>query len=326
MKQSLFYQHYWVFVLDRIFSKTHWSKKSFKKGGKNMLKQTRKILPVMLVLFLCLTAPVYAVDGVIEINHARALAGGVTLGDAPGYPVTIDQSGSYRLTGNLTVPEDTDGIKITTDDVTIDLNGFTIAGSGSFIGQGVSAPDRWRITVRNGVVRGMGDDGVRVGPQALIQNILAANNLGDGIRGDAGCTVTGNIASNNRSGGIQVWRGCTVTGNTARDNINGRGIYANDGSTVTANSVTNNGDGGIFCGSGCTVTGNTAADNSGNGIVAGDGSLVTGNSARSNKLFGLSLSSHAGYGNNVLRANTSGEVSGGIQIGTNVCGNDTICP
>ena len=43
----------------------------------------------------------FAVDGVIEINQARALAGGV-LGDAirdpPGFPVTIDRSGSYRLT------------------------------------------------------------------------------------------------------------------------------------------------------------------------------------------------------------------------------------
>src|SRR5438046_162421 len=41
----------------------------------------------------------YASDGVVEINQARALAGGVTRGDAPGFPVTISQPGSYRLTG-----------------------------------------------------------------------------------------------------------------------------------------------------------------------------------------------------------------------------------
>jgi hypothetical protein len=40
-------------------------------------------------------------DGVIEIDAARAAAGGVTSGDTPGYPVTIDRGGSYRLTGNL---------------------------------------------------------------------------------------------------------------------------------------------------------------------------------------------------------------------------------
>jgi hypothetical protein len=45
--------------------------------------------------------PGAAVDGVIEINQSRALAGGVTPGDAPGFPVTISARGSYRLTGNL---------------------------------------------------------------------------------------------------------------------------------------------------------------------------------------------------------------------------------
>ena len=51
-----------------------------------------------------------AVDGVIEINQARALAGGVTAGDSAGFPVTLSASGSYRLTGNLTVPSSTSGI------------------------------------------------------------------------------------------------------------------------------------------------------------------------------------------------------------------------
>ena len=70
-----------------------------------------------------------AADGVSEINQARALAGGVTPGDVPGFPVTIDASGSYRLTGDLTAPDlDTTAIGVTADDVTIDLNGFAIIG------------------------------------------------------------------------------------------------------------------------------------------------------------------------------------------------------
>ena len=55
----------------------------------------------MIAALTCIGA---ASDGVIEINQARALQGGVTEGDTPGFPVTISQSGSYRLTGNLTVP------------------------------------------------------------------------------------------------------------------------------------------------------------------------------------------------------------------------------
>src|SRR6266446_3470936 len=71
----------------------------------------------------------YAVDGVVLIDQNRALAGGVTPGDTPGFPVTISLAGSYRLSGNLTVPNaNTTAILITADNVTIDLNGFSIIG------------------------------------------------------------------------------------------------------------------------------------------------------------------------------------------------------
>jgi hypothetical protein len=43
------------------------------------------------------------------INQARALKG-VGGCDAPGFPVTLCQSGSYKLTGNLLVPDTGVGI------------------------------------------------------------------------------------------------------------------------------------------------------------------------------------------------------------------------
>src|ERR1022692_224651 len=70
-----------------------------------------------------------AVDGVVLISQVQALAGNVTPGDAPGFPVTISVPGSYRLSGNLTVPDqNTTAIQIAADNVTIDLNGFSILG------------------------------------------------------------------------------------------------------------------------------------------------------------------------------------------------------
>src|SRR5438128_1949460 len=73
-----------------------------------------------------LSCNLYAVDGVILIDQNRALAGNLTPGDGPGFPVTISQPGSYGLSSNLTVPLGNHGIEITADGVTLDLNGFGI--------------------------------------------------------------------------------------------------------------------------------------------------------------------------------------------------------
>ena len=48
----------------------------------------------LLVIGMALAIPLYAVDGVALINQNAALAGNVTPGDAPGFPVTISVSGS----------------------------------------------------------------------------------------------------------------------------------------------------------------------------------------------------------------------------------------
>ncbi len=69
-------------------------------------------------------------------------------------PLTITQSGSYYLVGNLTTLGN--GITVQADDVTIDLMGFTITGSDPelFHGIRVIAPQTYsNLTVRNGTVR-----------------------------------------------------------------------------------------------------------------------------------------------------------------------------
>src|SRR5262245_11599909 len=79
------------------------------------------------VLMVSLSSSLQAVDGVWFITQNSALAGYAIPGDAPGFPVTITQPGSYRLAGNLTVPTVfVTAIQITADDVTLDLNGFAI--------------------------------------------------------------------------------------------------------------------------------------------------------------------------------------------------------
>lgn len=68
-------------------------------------------------------------EGVRVITQEDAEVGNVTAGDAPGFPVTISESDSYRLGSNMTLLDgDTTGIEITAGTVTLDLNGFSIVG------------------------------------------------------------------------------------------------------------------------------------------------------------------------------------------------------
>ena len=128
-----------------------------------------------------------AVDGQIAITQARAMAGGVTPGDAPGFPVSINLPGSYVLSSGLTVPDaNTSAIVINADHVTVDLNGFAILGptdcSGDLdpcanegSGYGVWTPAvRFNITVRGGTIQGMGAVGI-VSPRGFARRRVFAS-------------------------------------------------------------------------------------------------------------------------------------------------------
>ena len=81
---------------------------------------------------------------------------------------------------------------------------------------------------------------------------------------------------------------------------------------------------------------NTANDNRstiepGNGITCGGACTVAGNTANNNLGYGLfdSVGGTAYEGNqfdNNNGGNANPQVSGGIEMGTNICGGDTTCP
>ena len=266
-------------------------------------------LAVLLVGFLA--GPVLAVDGVIEINQAKVKAGGVTASDTPLFPVTIDHSGSYRLTSDLDVTDatarpggasaaDAVAINVTADYVTIDLNGFSIigpavctgtppmrtctpTGAGSGINDGTGS-GAIHTTVLNGTVHGMGFAGISLGPgkEARIERVHAAGNGSVGIAVGEGATVTGCTSSRNSGGGILVSRASSV-----RDNL------------VFSNNVT--------------------------GITTDVSCLVAGNTSTANGSMGLDLGARTGYFNNVLSFNSGGAVSGGVNLGQNMC-DAALCP
>ena len=211
----------------------------------------------LLLLILCLVVPaVHASDGVFEIN-ADCSVFGCFDGDTGGLPVTIANPGSYRLTGNLTTSSVNQTlIEVTTDDVNIDLNGFSLLGpvtcsggtlvcSSSGSGVGIDADTRTNIRVRNGTISGMGNTGLIVGRGAYIESLTVSENSDSGIEAFA--------------------PGSTLHRITARENGND-GIGLGFGASYLMDStVFNNADQGVFGG----FCGNVLmAGNNGNSCVA----------------------------------------------------------
>lgn len=243
--------------------------------------RTRSIFVGGLCLVLELLAgPVAATDGVLEINLTCATQTGCFSGDAAGLPVTITKPGSYRLTSNLATGNNAiTAISIATSDASLDLNGFTIgcsfgllvppACSGVFgTGSGVAVDDvftRSNVAVRDGVIRDMGGDGVRVGSQGVVTGVRAIDNGANGIA--AGVEIS--------PFGAQGGQEARLEANTASGN-GGHGIIAGYRSLISGNTIVDNGDRGLrgpgqlglFLGG---YRGNVISGNAGGTVV---GSLV----------------------------------------------------
>lgn len=218
------------------------------------------------------------------IDQTKALAGNVTSGDAPGFPVQLRVPGAYKLTSNLVVPAGTTGILIENYNVTIDLNGFSVIGpvvctgagaaltcTGSTEGFGIASSLRGS-TVRNGTVRGFGNAGVAMNIDATIENVTARSNGRSGFALNGNSVISGSLAADNGEHGFYLNSGGKVFGSQAINN-KGIGIYMNDspsygvsatGGEVRDSFVSRNGDAGIdiYGDARGSLIGNTASKNS----------------------------------------------------------------
>jgi hypothetical protein len=244
--------------------------------------------------------PVGAVDGVIEINQAKAMAGGLNgslVSDPPGFPVSITQPGSYRLTGDLTVPDgNTTAISIpVTADVSLDLGGFAIRGpnlvndnpacSAGGTGYGIVS-DANPTVVRNGSVIGMGSEGIRIGgADSRIEAVRVVHNCGAGVH------------------------------------------ILNEAAMVIESQARRNRFQGFVLGEASLVKDSVAYDNMGDGISAfGQGSSVLGCVVGRNRGVGISASSDTGIGHTTFWNNSLGAVTGGKNLDCNVINAVTFCP
>ncbi|HEY7390600.1 MAG TPA: hypothetical protein VH640_18930 [Bryobacteraceae bacterium] len=244
------------------------------------------------------SSTIHAADDVVLIDQNRAIAGNVTPGDDPGFPVTISKSGSYRLAGNLTVPDaDTSAIVITADAVTLDLSGFNIAGpllcpAGPAVtcltagkGIGIEAAhilDATRgVRVFRGSVRGMGSMGI--------------------LLGGLGSSVSQITVDHNAGGGMSVY------GNVSESAATMNGSFGIIGLNVRDSSAVENAGDGIIVDGGGVATGNVSSSNGGLGMAVMNGT-ATGNTIFVNKLFGIQANCPSALIGNTVVGNNEGSI------------------
>jgi hypothetical protein len=170
-----------------------------------MRLKTVYYLPGLIVA--CLAPATFATDGVLEINQACATQTGCFSGDTAGFPVTINASGSYRLTSNLTVNDgNSDGLFLTANAITVDFNGFALnlfalnQGTGSGVdGAGAFGVPLEPVTLENGTIRGFWGWGIA-------------------LAGEGGVRVEDMALSFNRGGGISVGNRAMIVRNRLSDN------------------------------------------------------------------------------------------------------------
>jgi len=225
-----------------------------------------------------------------EVEPRTAINAANTPGDSDS-TFRIAEPGSYYLTGNVTGSNGRNGIKIESDNVTIDLNGFSLLGVGGSLNGIVIPSPRRHIAVHNGMIRGWGNDGVNgnvrfgrferltstdnaaagidlvVGADCEFVSCITAENGARGIRCGSRSFLSGCISRNNAGRGIDAnnasfVRGCTSSNNTSD------GVWVSSNSFVVECVLQGNGNHGVRLSPGCAAINNTLTNNSAAGVFS----------------------------------------------------------
>lgn len=191
----------------------------------NRTNRTNRTARIPALIAAALLAAAGAAQAQATIDHNKALAGNITPGDLAGYPITISRPGHYKLMGNLTVPPGFTGIEVQASDVTLDLNGFTVAGPGSCArdvasrvvtcqgsggGLGIHITAEGGVTVQGGTVRGFYRGISGNAAETLIRVRLTQNSSTGFVappNGQQGTRIVDSIADLNGASGIVLSRG-----------------------------------------------------------------------------------------------------------------------
>ncbi len=229
-------------------------------------------------------------------------------------PFTINQPGSYYLTGNFTnATTNADGITIDANNVTLDMNGFTLSGNTSTdpnnpVQSGddgiVVLGDQDNIRIYNGHVEYWAGDGINAlnADYSIFERLTVSNNGGDGLVADFGAVISHVTAAFNGIDGIEGDDGTVIVFSTAQDNGD-NGIQTSEGSHVAHSTGFNNMSDGIDVAAGSTVTNSTASDNDIYGFDLALGGTVQMSTAYDNGNIGIDVASASIVRNNISSLN-----------------------
>jgi hypothetical protein len=266
-----------------------------------------RVLQVVQIYLHLKGKEIYAMQKVKSISVAAALVG-ILLGGVParagdtikpidscGVLTAGDQS-SYVLVNSIQT-QNLNCLIIESSNITIDMNGFSIQGSGDGTGILATTPVEG-IKIRNGFVRNFAV-GISLGGTAnVVQNVHVTNNTDTGMILGASNLVDHVVAQANNKNGIIMTAAATIKDSTLRangDNPSSVGLSVGPGSTVTGNTIWASIGTGLFASLGSTVLGNTVFDsNPGVGISVICPSNVQDNTATGNTIQNLSLNDGIG--------------------------------
>ncbi|NOT54423.1 MAG: hypothetical protein HOP18_07450 [Deltaproteobacteria bacterium] len=215
--------------------------------------------------------------------------------DGCGTLTARDQS-SYILVNSIQT-NNLNCLIIESSNITIDMNGFSIQGSGE--GTGILAPTPVEgIKIRNGFVRNFAIGISLGGTGNVVEGVHVTNNTDTGMVLGASNLVDHVVAQANNRNGILMTAAATVKNSTLRangSNPESKGLSVGPGSTVTGNTIWASVGTGLFASLGSTVIGNTVFDsNPGVGISVICPSNVQDNTATGNTIQNLTLNDGIG--------------------------------
>jgi parallel beta-helix repeat protein len=181
----------------------------------------------------------------------------------------IGSSGSYYFTMNIAGVSGKGGMEINANDVTLDLNGFSVTGSSGSATAILVNSGYTNVVVRNGTIIGWGNGVLVFANNAVIEDLqISTGGFCAGLNGD-GDEAKNCIFANGTDAGIQIQgTNAVVSDCLVQNNFYGINIVTGSADVlVRYNNCTGNTGPGIFCqGSGCRIEANHVIGSGDTGI------------------------------------------------------------